>query len=216
MQTKVVPMNYQKYFWVSSIIWLFCVAPTWADTRFEIKGDTLVFNTEISSEDEGINYDDTDKFRDFLRLQKNIKRIQLTSGGGFSGAAYQILRIVEDHNLDTVASGECVSACSIIFLAGKNRTLELGSRLGFHGAYWAADSLKEHYDDQKEDYGWADEMAFSAWVYSESRRDVARMLKYLTSKNVTLDFIIKALSLDPDQYWYPSREELIKAKFITN
>ena len=209
-------MNYLRYFLVSSTIWLFCLAPTWAGTRFEIKGDTLVFNTEISTEDDCINYDDADKLRDFLSLQKNIKRIQLTSGGGFAGAAYKMLRVVEDYHLDTIASGECLSACVIIFLAGKNRTLELGSRLGFHGSYWAADSLKKYYDEEKKEYGWADEMAFSGWVYSESRRDVARTLKYLASKNVTLDFIIKALSLDPDQYWYPNRKELIAAKFITS
>ena len=63
-------MNYLRYFLVSSTIWLFCLAPTWAETRFEIKGDTLVFNTEISTEDDCINYDDADKLRDFLSLQK--------------------------------------------------------------------------------------------------------------------------------------------------
>ena len=216
MQTKVVPMNYLKCFWVSSILWLFCAAVALADTRFEVKGDTIFFNTEINEDDESINYYDGEELRGLLKNENGIKRITLTSSGGSGEAGYAMARIVEDYNLETVAIGKCSSACVTVFLAGKNRILELGSTIGFHGSYWSVETLKNYYEDHKSSYGWTDELAFAAWVYVESQRDLSRKLKYFTQKGISLDFVIKASSLEPDQYWYPSREELIKAKFITN
>ena len=209
-------MKCLKYFIYTFFIFLFSSGAISAATRFEVRDDTIFFNTEIDEDDDSINYYDGEELRGLLKNENGIKRITLTSSGGSGEAGYAMARIVEDYNLETVAIGKCSSACVTVFLAGKNRILELGSTIGFHGSYWSVETLKNYYEDHKSSYGWTDELAFAAWVYVESQRDLSRKLKYFTQKGISLDFVIKASSLEPDQYWYPSREELIKAKFITN
>ena len=187
-----------------------------AADRMQIDGSVIIFDTNKQSDkhDDGINYEDANELKRLLSENPMIKTLKITSGGGFSGAAYEISRTIIDYSLDTIASNECVSACFVVFLSGVNRIVEKGTSIGLHGSYWTADSLKKYFDDCKESNGWANEMAFAAWVYEEGRRDAARAYNFLADRKVKQIFIDKMMSLHSDQYWYPTRQELIMAGVI--
>lgn len=66
-------------------------------------------------------------------------RVVLNSGGGSLTPALNIGRFIRENRLQTyVPDGAgCFSACSLIWLAGTERHIGLGARIGFHAAYVA-------------------------------------------------------------------------------
>lgn len=66
-------------------------------------------------------------------------RVVLNSGGGALTPALNIGRFIRENRMQTfVPDGSgCFSACSLIWLAGTERNIGLGARIGFHAAYVA-------------------------------------------------------------------------------
>ena len=83
--------------------------------------------------------------QDFLSFQEalakgGIERLILVNGpGGDLWTGMQVASMVRDANIKTVVSGYCMSACSLVFMAGQQRAFGTGSlprmtMLGIHGA----------------------------------------------------------------------------------
>jgi ATP-dependent protease ClpP protease subunit len=79
---------------------------------------------------------------DFYELRKyieneNINSIILQGPGGDLSVSYEIADLIIKHEIDVIlpSKAECLSACALIFVAGKNRKMEEGSTLGFHLPY---------------------------------------------------------------------------------
>jgi len=99
-----------------------------------VAGDQLILSGQIVPEDAA-------RFASLVDANPNLKTVVLwDSPGGAAGANDAITAVIEAHNLDTVVTGYCVSACAMVFLAGTNRffgdrnPLSLTS-LGFHANY---------------------------------------------------------------------------------
>lgn len=122
------------------------------------------------------------------KLDENsrISVVLLTSGGGRQRAAVQAMRLIRNHHIDTLVSGECASACVITFLGGRRRLITMDAQLGFHAARAGGEI------DGDGDPGLIDEIAGSG---------------------VSRDFLDKAFSTS--QMWYPDPRELIKAGVVT-
>jgi len=84
--------------------------------------------------------------QDFLLFKEafakgGIERLILVNGpGGDLWAGMQVARMVQNAKIKTVASGFCMSACSLIFMAGQERAFGTGSlprttMVGIHGAH---------------------------------------------------------------------------------
>lgn len=84
--------------------------------------------------------------QDFLQFKEalakgGIERLILVNGpGGDLWTGMQVARMVQQAKIHTVASGYCMSACSLIFMAGKERSfgtgsLPRGTLIGIHGAH---------------------------------------------------------------------------------
>ena len=84
--------------------------------------------------------------QDFLQFkealaQGGIERLILVNGpGGDLWTGMQVARMVQNAKIKTVASGLCMSACSLIFMAGQERAFGTGSlprttMVGIHGAH---------------------------------------------------------------------------------
>jgi hypothetical protein len=101
-----------------------------------------------------------------------------------------------------------------IFLAGNPRTLALGARLGFHGSYWPTDNMKNFYIRNKAARGWDDPIEFATWAYEDGRQSSARIFEYMFDKGVSPEFTIKISKLGRDDYWYPTRDELVNANIL--
>lgn len=66
-------------------------------------------------------------------------RVVLNSGGGSLTPALNIGRLIRENRMQTYVpdSSGCFSACSLIWLAGTERHIGIGARIGFHAAYVA-------------------------------------------------------------------------------
>jgi hypothetical protein len=160
--------------------------------------------------DDGIDRSDAKELRAFLFEHPEIELLELHAKGGFVRPALDMAAVLVDYEIDTVVKGRCASACTLVFLAGANRNLEKGGRLGFHSSSWSREDLKDYYETQREARGWTDEFTFASWVYEESIRDFNKELEYMVSRGVSIEFIIRMAYVNSDDMWYPSWDELVK------
>lgn len=84
--------------------------------------------------------------QDFLSFKEafakgGIQRLILVNGpGGDLWTGMQVARMVQEAKIKTVTSGYCMSACSLIFMAGQERSFGTGNlprltMIGIHGAH---------------------------------------------------------------------------------
>jgi ATP-dependent protease ClpP protease subunit/cupin superfamily acireductone dioxygenase involved in methionine salvage len=125
-----------------------------------------------------------------LRLNPNVNRIHLHSNGGRVLAAKRMMKIIRRYNLDTYVKTECASACTLLYLAGKNRLLAEEAKLKFHapgigGA--SSHNIEELGQHMKEAY---------------------------VGENLPHWFINKVMETPNDEFWEPTSEELLRANVI--
>lgn len=200
-----------------------------AEPRFRIDGSVLVYDTanpvDATVITDGtppedtvgeIAYEDVGVLRSILqRNGERIETLRLTSDGGYIEAAYEMADIIVDFALDTEVQGECSSACAVLFLAGEERTLLRGGRIGLHPSNWSVDSLRGYYQDLQPDYGWEDEFAFAEWVYREGQRDANRMTEFMVRRGVTAEFALDVVNRGIGTIWYPTRAEMQAAGMLS-
>ena len=121
-----------------------------------------------------------------------LRRVDLESAGGHVPAARALAQRIESAGLDTRAVGLCASACTLVFMAGKARSLGPEGALGFH-AYRIDRTDPMH------------ELA------AEEERDRA----YLSGRGVTEEFLSRVFSTPPDRLWQPGRDELLSGGLLT-
>tara|TARA_B100000315_G_C14326886_1_gene473457 strand:- start:75 stop:725 length:651 start_codon:yes stop_codon:yes gene_type:complete len=190
-----------------------------ANEKFEVADDTLIYSGDYSvdeDDDAEIDWDDVDALKSLLLENPNVKTLQLNASGGYTEAAYEMSDIIIDFGLDTFVAGECVSACTLLFLAGNKRILQRGSKIGFHQSYWEPQDIREYYESEKEYEGWNDEFEFAAWLYRDTQSEIFLDMEYLLERGVSPEFAIQTFKATENEMWYPRRLELIEAGFITD
>ena len=60
----------------------------------------------------------------------------------------------------------------------------------------------------KETKGWENEFDYIAWIYDVLADNIVKDIEFMESRGVSIEFIIKALSIDSVDIWEPTREEL--------
>lgn len=138
----------------------------------------------------GMPFGTNDAVRKFLDGAPAVRIIHLNSKGGRINEAYRLYKTIKERNLITYTSADCVSACSLAFLAGRERYIGESGRLGFHST-----SIGE----------------LSGEVAKELNDEVRQTLQ---THGAPKNFIDRALSTSPKDMWYPSRDELLEAKVI--
>jgi len=127
------------------------------------------------------------KFTSILAHAPQVRNVSLSSIGGRLLEATQISSAVRARKLNTVVDGDCESACTFVLLAGERRSVEIGSRVGFHQPTYPGLTAEEQ-----------TEMVDSArTAYSNS--------------GLPPSFVDRALQPGPDQMWYPTEPELFEA-----
>ena len=200
-----------------SLIFLTCFAlPSFGNEKFSIVGDTLIYDTSKASDEAlaEINWEDTDILAQMLLDNPDIKTLQLNSFGGLIEAAVYMSDIIIDYELDTHIVGECISSCAILFIAGEKRTIQRGSWLGFHQSSWDKVSIKDYYENNKEEFGWENAFEYSSWIYKDTQKQIFRDMEYLLERGVEPLFAIKTMKADSKDMWYPRRKELESAGVI--
>jgi hypothetical protein len=117
--------------------------------------------------------------------------LSLDSIGGRIGEARSIGALIHARGLVTEVRGMCLSACTVAFLAGKERVGHVKARFGFHRYAFPGLSEAEMVKVAEQD-----RIAFRAAGVSEA-------------------FVDKAFSAPNTEMWSPSGDEAMKAGYLT-
>jgi hypothetical protein len=128
----------------------------------------------------------TERFIALIKQHPDIDLISISSFGGRTNAGVAIASIISKRKLNTVAVGECSSACTFIFLSGKIRLFDTNSSLGFHSP---------------KILGLSD---------LESQFESPEVTEAYEAAGLSEAFINKALRTPSASMWYPSDDILIR------
>ena len=115
----------------------------------------------------------------------------LNSAGGRVHEAKLLARTVRNRNLNTYVEDLCASACTYVFLAGKDRAATPNARIGFH------------------------QPSFPGLDADDQRSRTQDMLEAYRAAELPEAFIQRIAKTHSEDMWYPTRDELIAAHVIT-
>jgi hypothetical protein len=72
------------------------------------------------------------KLAEAINANPDIRLVELESRGGLVHEANLMVDLIEKNELDTLVRGRCASACTEVFLAGRQRFVGPDARFGFH------------------------------------------------------------------------------------
>lgn len=136
----------------------------------------------------------SDALAEVLETTPGVERLALESPGGSVREGRALAELVQKHSLDTAVTTYCDSACTLVFVAGRERVLENGAELGFHrcrSTLW-----------------------FYALLYDDEHN--AEMARYLQSKGISKAFADEVISVSSNNLWYPSTDQLLAAGVTTS
>lgn len=195
-------------------------SPAWANERFETDGKELTFNLTIPYPDDPSSTEliwrDVEEFQLYVMENPELRLVSVSGPGGYGPAAVEISETILEFGLSTRAFGDCMSACSRIFLAGQMRTLAEGARLGFHRPYIIGEEEREYFLAHRENRGWETEFDYVEWIYDIGWRDTLETIEFMTSRGVSLDFALEAFTHDSYEMWFPNFDELKKGGVLIN
>ena len=126
-----------------------------------------------------------------LQANPKIKVLRMNSGGGRVGEATRMARLVRERGLNTYTSEYCLSAATLVFIAGKERVVAEGAKLGFHLA------------------------TFPGMTVEQLRVSDEVVRQAMVAAGVARDFVQRAQATPSGDMWYPSVQELRVAGVIT-
>jgi len=190
-----------------------------AQSRYTIEGETLTLDVTVAApgyefDGELDGYDGTEVMG-YLFDHPEINTLRVTGPGGYGPAAKEISAYLVRHGIDTIAIGTCASACARIFLGGKSRKLATGAKLGFHRPWIVKEREKRLYEANRVEEKWEDEFDYVTMIYDVAMRDMLESIKFMRSRGVEMNFILKIYSTSSYDIWEPSREELLEAGVLT-
>jgi hypothetical protein len=139
----------------------------------------------------GMNDGATDTLTRTLNSVPSVATVTFNSGGGWIREGHLMAAVISQRGLATHVDGECSSACTLAFLAGKERTLGPNGRIGFHRVRSIGGSELQ------------------------KALDITRTQSIYQSAGLPNDFIDKVMATRPDKVWYPTATELRAANVIT-
>jgi hypothetical protein len=127
-----------------------------------------------------------------------MPRLTLSSPGGQLRIAAQMAHVVRAHAVHTRVTDWCLSACTLVFLAGDRPLLDKGGHLGFHrpaGLIEAGDGSQES----------------RLFALDDSDPAVRAYRQALINAGAAPWFVERALTTPHDEMWFPTREELARS-----
>ena len=188
-------------------------------SRYTIEGDTLTLDMTVAApgydfDGELDGYDGTEVMS-YLFDHPEISTLRVTGPGGYGPAGRAISIYLAQHGINTQAFGECASACARIFLGGKSRKLADGAKLGFHRPWIVKEREKRLYEANRVEEKWEDEFDYVTMIYDVAMQNMLEGIKFMRSRGVDMDFILKIYSTSSYDIWEPSRDELLEAGVLT-
>lgn len=139
----------------------------------------------------GIPIGTTEAVRKMLDSNPAVRVIHLNSTGGRIAEANKLAILISRRQLITYTRTSCVSACTIAFLAGRERYLGEQGRIGFHSA------------------------SIGGVTGSDELNVNASFKAALSRVGASPGFINKATTTTPQDIWFPNTEQLKQQNVIT-
>ncbi|MFC0444265.1 ATP-dependent Clp protease proteolytic subunit [Pseudidiomarina halophila] len=155
-------------------------------------------NKEIMTIDGEIGVTISDEVIRTLEQHPNLKTVLLNSVGGDLDEAFRIVDALETYQathrpISTYVHEHCASACTIIYMSGAKRLLNVDATLGFH--------------------------QFRMYVPSSSEyQNIARLNRkvsdYFAQKGLLTSFRRVMFQADADNMWYPDSDLLLSTNVV--
>ncbi|MFS4580297.1 hypothetical protein [Phaeobacter sp. C3_T13_0] len=123
-----------------------------------------------------------------------LREVALSGPGGLIYEARGVAQLIRERSLDTVVEGLCASACTLVFVAGRDRRLAEGGALGFHSYMLAYPGGLPQVDLKK-----------------EQQRDRA----FLVQQGISAGFTDRLFATANSDLWIPDAAELHRAGVLT-
>lgn len=130
---------------------------------------------------------------ELLAANKSVRALVLESTGGHIYEGRAVAKLVLARRLDTHVERICASACTTAYLAGANRTLAPGGRIGFH-QYAFTPGFGTPIDNRKE----------------EQEKDRA----FFAARGVSPAFLGTIFDTPHTSIWFPETGELLNAGVV--
>ena len=148
------------------------------------------------------------RFDALLLAAPKVKTVFLASPGGLTIEGRLIAALVRKRRLNTYVEHYCASACTQVFVAGRERTLGAEGELGFHQAV----GLGSRGETSKLAATTTRPLS-STTVFGINGNDTLRLAYELAG--IDQPFIAKALARGHDDMWVPTLAELRQSHIIT-
>ena len=139
----------------------------------------------------GINAGTAKEFARILDTSSDVRVLHLNSIGGRIADANLMAAEVRKRGLTTYVAEQCESACTHVFLAGRERWIRQRATIGFHRPYFPG------FDE-----------ADLAPLIEQERRELLAM-------GLPAEFAAKAVTTPNTSMWRPTQAELLKAGIIS-
>ncbi|WP_144058584.1 RDD family protein [Bradyrhizobium oligotrophicum] len=139
----------------------------------------------------GIKFGVAKELEGFLSAMPEVKTVRLDSTGGRIREAQAMSDLIKARGLSTMVEKQCLSACTIVFLGGKDRVILSDARLGFH------------------------QPSYRGITSAERSRTIAIEEERLQKLGLTRAFAERANSAEPNSMWFPDHAELLREHVAT-
>jgi hypothetical protein len=180
--------------------------------RFRVLGDTLYYNSSIPDKTtSSTNIDDVDAemIGAMVMDAPDVTKVWISSIGGSLLPALAVARTIEKFKLDTEVTDVCVSACTLIFVAGRHRVLGRGALLSFHRPLQVADGFFNMTKAVRARKGPIDDFEFIAEAYDDGIESGLEIMDLMVRNGIDPEFALKVIATPYDRVWDPTRAELI-------
>lgn len=182
--------------------------------RFRVLRDTLYYNSSIPDEttsSTNIDYTDAEMIGAMVMDAPDVTKIWISSRGGSLLPALAIARTIEKFKLDTEVTDVCISACTLIFVAGRHRALGRGALLSFHRPILVADGFFNMTKAVRARKGPIDDFDFIANAYEDGIASGLEIMKLMVRHGIDPEFALKVIATPYDRVWDPTRADLVAA-----
>lgn len=196
---------------ILAVLFALLALPALAEIRIE--ADALIYDT-VTTGYVLNRLPDADAIGTLLREHPEVRRVVLSGDFSMTRDALDVARVVADFGLDTEVRGTCSGGCLYILAAGKTRSLAKGGLLHLKRIVIPSEDLRQQFDHQKATYGWEDEFDQAAFMYDRAQNDMRDALGFLLDRGVSLTFALRVFDTPRQDFWTPTREELVAGGVI--
>lgn len=140
----------------------------------------------------GINDGSAEQLDKALQMAPSVTTVVFSSEGGWIREGQMLADVIRKRGLNTYVEGYCASACTIAFLAGRERAAAPTARIGFHAS-----------------------RSVGSTESRPSSEETAQLRTLYREAGLPDSFVRQVIDTPHEKMWHPSHEVLLSAGVLT-